>query len=356
MAGAQRGARRLVVNPRLELRQASVAFGSTDALLDVDLSVATGEVLAVLGPSGSGKSTLLRAVAGLQPLDAGAVHIDGECVDDRPPHRRDVGLMFQDHALFPHLDVAANVAFGLRMQGQRGRLAAARVAELLEMVGLGGFQSRSVVTLSGGEQQRVALARALAPGPKLLLLDEPLGALDRPLRERLVGELRSLFEVLGLTVVAVTHDQAEAFALAHRLAVMDGGQIVQVGAPADVWSRPADTRVARLLGYTNLAPVDLSQGRMATPWGDLGPVPAEADPQGQDPHVLVRPDGLALDPCGPLEGTVTRSTFAGARTRLDVAVRDAPPLVVDVVGPVAPATGAAVRLRLRPDAIVVLPA
>ncbi|MGK2947906.1 MAG: ABC transporter ATP-binding protein [Acidimicrobiales bacterium] len=345
----------MAVTPRLELRGASVAFRATVALDAVDLAVAPGELLAVLGPSGSGKSTLLRAVAGLQPLDRGAVLLDGAVVDGRPPHQRDVGLMFQDHALFPHLDVGANVAFGLRMQGLRHRDTTARVAELLDLVGLAGFGARPVATLSGGEQQRVALARALAPSPSLLLLDEPLGSLDRPLRERLVAELRTLFSALDLTVVAVTHDQSEAFALADQLAIMDGGRVVQTGPPAAVWAAPAHVTAARLLGFTNLAPVSLGGGRLATSWGDLGPAPVGAAETGPAPHVLVRPEAVHADPDGPVTGTVEQITFAGARTRLEVGVRGAPPLAVDVAGPPPAGLGAQVRLRVDPTGVVVLP-
>ncbi|MEQ1788508.1 MAG: ABC transporter ATP-binding protein, partial [Acidimicrobiales bacterium] len=208
---------------RLTVDGASVRFGATTALSGVDLEVAAGEVVAILGPSGSGKSTLLRAVAGLQPLSDGRVVIDGVDHTHTPAHRRGVGLMFQDHALFPHLSVGANVAFGLRMQRRSPAETRARVAELLDLVGLASTEGRAIHTLSGGEQQRVALARALAPAPRVLLLDEPLGALDRQLRERLVDELGQLFGQLGQTVVAVTHDQTEAFAMAHRLVVVDAG-------------------------------------------------------------------------------------------------------------------------------------
>jgi thiamine transport system ATP-binding protein len=341
------------VTARLEVRGATVAFDGAPALEAVDLAVAPGEVVAVLGPSGSGKSTLLRAIAGLQPLDAGSVLLDGVAIDDRPPHRRGVGLMFQDHALFPHLDVAANVAFGLRMQGRTRRAAAAPVEALLDLVGLGGFGPRDVTTLSGGEQQRVALARALAPGPQVLLLDEPLGALDRPLRERLVGELRTLFEEIQLTVVAVTHDQAEAFALADRMAVLDGGQLVQVGPPAEVWAQPSSVRAARLLGFTNLAPVTVVGGRLHTAWGDLGPASGAVDAGAQ---VLLRPDGLAVAASGPIRGRVASATFAGAHLRLLVEVDGAPDLLAEVGPGSPPATGAEVALAVDPGAVVVLPA
>ncbi len=341
---------RLGVTPRLEVASATVQFGELAALDAVDLTVAAGEVVVILGASGSGKSTLLRAVAGLQPLDAGHVALDGADVTGVPPHRRGVGLMFQDHALFPHLDVGANVAFGLRMQRRDDVATERRVAELLDLVGLPGTERRAIHTLSGGEQQRVALARSLAPEPAVLLLDEPLGALDRPLRERLVVELRQLFAQLRLTVVAVTHDQTEAFALADRLVVVDHGRVLQSGTPAAVWGNPVSGLVARLLGFTNVAPVTVAAGRLLSPWGDVGPGPPDAA------AVLLRPDGIRMDPTGPIEGTVVASTFAGAHARVRVSVAGAPDLDADVPGDAAPPVGAQVHLRVDPAAVQALPA
>lgn len=336
------------MSTRLELLAATVRFGDVAALDAVDLAVDGAEVMAILGPSGSGKSTLLRSVAGLQPLSAGTVELDGVDVSRVPPHRRGVGLMFQDRALFPHLDAAANIAFGLRMRRQPAAQIEARVAELLEVVGLPGAGSRSVHTLSGGEQQRVALARSLAPEPEVLLLDEPLGALDRPLRERLVVELRELFERLDVTVVSVTHDHAEAFALADRLAVMDRGRVLQVGSPAEVWGRPASARVASLLGFANVAPASVVDGRLRTPWGDLATSACRAG------AVVVRPEGVRLDPAGDLTATVRSSVFHGARTRLRLSLAGAPDLDADVVCDVAPAAGEVVRLSIDPTGATAL--
>ena len=236
----------------LGLEDVRVSFDGTGALAGVKLEVASGETLALLGPSGCGKTTLLRAVAGLQPLDAGRITVDGDDLAGVPPHARRIGLMFQDHVLFPHKDVTGNVAFGMRMAGATGAEISQRVRELLDLVGLPNAGARAVQTLSGGEQQRVALARALAPAPRALLLDEPLGSLDGPLRDRLVEDLRTLFDHLGLTVLYVTHDVGEAFALGHRVAVMRDGRIVQVATPDDLWTRPADVWVARFLGLRNV--------------------------------------------------------------------------------------------------------
>ena len=232
----------------LTVSGATVAFGRVTALDRIDLQVATGEVVAILGPSGCGKSTLLRAVAGLQPLDAGEVCWDGEDLVGLPVHRRDFGLMFQEHALFPHRDVAANVGFGLRMQKMDALSRRQRVREVLALVGLAGFEERQIATLSGGEAQRVALARSLAPEPRLLMLDEPLGSLDRPRRDELTEELRSLLRRVGVTVLHVTHDHDEAFAVADRVAVMQSGQIARIGTPADIWHDPRHSRRGPILG------------------------------------------------------------------------------------------------------------
>jgi thiamine transport system ATP-binding protein len=227
----------------------TVTYDGFTAVDAVDLEVADREIVCILGPSGSGKSSLLRAVAGLEPDARGQVSWDGDDLSRVPPHRRGFGLMFQDHALFPHRDVQGNVAFGLRMQRLPRAEIDARTGDALALVGLAGFEHRRIRELSGGEQQRVALARALAAEPRLLMLDEPLGALDRALRERLVAELRALFVRLGLSTLFVTHDHDEAFALADRLVIMHAGHLEQVGTPAAVWQRPANAFVARFLGW-----------------------------------------------------------------------------------------------------------
>jgi len=232
----------------LTVEGVAVTFGEHTALDGVDLAVPDGALVAVLGPSGSGKSTLLRAIAGLEPLTRGRVAWDGDDLAGVPPHKRRFGLMFQDYALFPHKDVAGNVAFGLRMQGRRPEEVRARVTEVLALVDLTGFEHRSVTTLSGGEQQRVALARALAPEPRLLMLDEPLGALDRTLRERLTTDLEELLHGIGMTSIYVTHDHAEAREIGDQLVVMRAGKIEQMGSPDDVVAHPANEFVASFVG------------------------------------------------------------------------------------------------------------
>ncbi|MFC4494094.1 ABC transporter ATP-binding protein [Streptomyces ovatisporus] len=293
----------------LRLDGVTVSFGGVRALDAVDLEVADHETVCVLGPSGSGKSTLLRVVAGLQEPDEGRIRLSGQDQTLVPPHKRGVGLMFQDHQLFPQRDVGGNVAFGLRMRRASRPETAERVAELLSMVGLPGAQRRAVATLSGGEQQRVALARALAPQPDLLMLDEPLGQLDRGLRERLVVELRALFSRLGSTVLAVTHDQGEAFVLADRVVVMNEGRVAQSGTPLEVWQQPASEFVARFLGFDNVVDATVHGDTAGTPWGKL-PVP-DGTPAGAC-KLLVRPTGVRMTavedglPC-----TVEARTFRG---------------------------------------------
>ncbi|GAB3074783.1 ABC transporter ATP-binding protein [Nocardioides zeae] len=236
----------------LRLRGVTVAYDGVPALADASLHLPAGEVLAVLGPSGSGKSTLLRAVAGLEPLTAGSVAFDGADLAGVPPHRRGFALMFQDGQLFGHLSVGRNVAYPLRLRRTPRAATRARVGELLALVGLDGYADRAPGTLSGGERQRVALARALACAPRLLLLDEPLSALDRALRERLAGDLSGILRTAGTTALLVTHDVDEAYAVADRVALVRDGRVVQEGAVADVDAAPRDAAVARLLGYPHV--------------------------------------------------------------------------------------------------------
>lgn len=232
----------------LEVENVTVSFGETVAVDHADLDVGDGERVAVLGPSGCGKSTLLRAIGGLETLDTGTIRWDGVDLAGTPPHERRFGFMFQGYALFPHLSVGKNVSFGLRMQDLPHQELEERVSQVLEWVGMSGFADRSVERLSGGEQQRVALARTLAPNPRLVMLDEPVGALDRTLRERLIVEMTELLEQAGTTVLYVTHDHEEAATIADRVAVMRAGQIVQVGPMPQLRSNPANEWVKSFLG------------------------------------------------------------------------------------------------------------
>jgi thiamine transport system ATP-binding protein len=314
----------------LRVRDARVVLEGHPALAGVDLDVPEGTVVAVLGPSGSGKSTLLRAIAGLQRLESGTIELDGNALDRVPPHRRGMGLMFQDDALFPHRNVAANVGFGLRMQGIAPAAASDRVAELLALVGLPGRERRSVETLSGGERKRVALARALAPSPRVLLLDEPLGALDRELHDRLLGELRRLFDAIGQTAVYVTHDAGEAFALGTQVAVMRDGRIVQVASPGRLWANPADSWVARFVGLANVE----ENGTTA---------------------VVTRPEGVALWPDPRGEATVVSLERAGPLVTLRAKRSDGSTIVAVSTGLDPPSAGTRVRIAIDPSAITIVP-
>ena len=306
-------------------------FDGVAALDGASLDVETGETVALLGPSGSGKSTLLRALAGLQRLDRGRILLDGRELTTMPPHRRGIGLMFQEHALFPHRDVAGNVGFGLRLAGLSKREVGRRVEELLELVGLTGMGERSVETLSGGEQQRVALARALATEPRVLLLDEPLGSLDRPLHDRLLEELADLFARLRLTVLYVTHDVAEAFALGHRVAVMRAGRIVQTATPDELWSRPADGWVARFVGLTNVEEL------------------------GRDVRIT-RPEAIQVERARDGDAVVLRAERRGAVVTLTVRDSAGRELEAVATGVDVPASGERVSLKIDPAGGVVVPA
>ncbi|MFJ4900722.1 ABC transporter ATP-binding protein [Streptomyces sp. NPDC088727] len=338
----------------LTLEAATVRFGDRTALDAVDLEVADHEIVCVLGPSGSGKSTLLRVVAGLQHPDGGRVLLDGADQAGVPVHRRGLGLMFQDHQLFPHRDVGANVAFGLRMRGVGRGEQDRKVAELLDLVGLPGAERRAIAALSGGEQQRVALARALAPRPRLLMLDEPLGQLDRSLRERLVVELRTLFARLGTTVLAVTHDQGEAFALADRVVVMRDGRIAQVGTPLEVWQHPASAFVARFLGFDNVVEATVTGEAADTEWGKV-PVPA-GSPQGAC-DLLVRPAGVLIGaPVDGLRCTVAARTFRGNHVAVTLHPEHGPALDAECSLRGTPEEGAVVGVTFDAAESVVLPA
>ena len=241
----------------LSISHVSVRFGATRAVDDVNLEVPSGTVMAILGPSGCGKSSLLRAVAGLEPLASGSVSFDGSDLAGGPTHRRGFAMMFQDGQLFGHLDVAGNVGYALARKGIRGAQARSEVDRLLELVGLAGYAARRPATLSGGEGQRVALARALAARPRLLLLDEPLSALDRSLRERLATDLRHVLTETRTTAMMVTHDHGDAFTVADRTAIMRAGRLVQEGATAEVWAHPVDADTAHFLGVS--VPSDLAE-------------------------------------------------------------------------------------------------
>lgn len=336
----------------LRVEHAVVELGGQRVLDDVDLTVQAGETIAVLGPSGSGKTTLLRAVGGLQRLDGGRVCWDGDDLAAVAPHERHFGLMFQEYALFPHRDVAGNIEFGLRMTSADRATRIRRVDEVLELVGLSGFGDRRVASLSGGEQQRVALARALAVSPRLLMLDEPLGALDRVWRRRLLTEIRTILDRAALPALYVTHDHEEAFAIASRVAIMRAGRVVQTGPPADVWRAPVDAWTATFLGFSPVVVAEHRAGILQTPWGAIA-APGVTAEGAVD--LVVRPDGARVDAVGNIDATVLRAVFTGTSVELVAGAAAGPPLTVVVAPRDAPAVGDRIRLSIDPGALLVYP-
>ncbi len=273
-------------------------FGRETALDNVSLTIGQGEFFALLGPSGCGKTTLMRLLAGFETPDAGRILLDGQDIGGLPPHQRPLNMMFQSYALFPHMSVAQNIAFGPTMAGLSRAQTAARVEELLALVRLEGMGARKPHQLSGGQKQRVALARALARQPKALLLDEPLGALDKALREEMQAELKSLQQRLGVTFLVVTHDQDEALSLADRMGVMDKGRIAETGTPQALYETPASLHVARFLGALNTLPARADHGALATPFG---PYALAGDGEGL---LAFRPEKLLINPAVPPPGSL----------------------------------------------------
>lgn len=339
----------------LELSDINKRFDSDPVVRSVSLDVAAGEIVVLLGPSGCGKTTLLRIIAGLERADNGKLSLDGRSLAQIPVHERGFGFVFQDYALFPHMNVFQNVAFGLRMLKWDQRALVERVEQVLDLVGLAGLSSRAIHELSGGEQQRVALARSIAPSPRLLLLDEPLGALDRALRERLMIELRSILKQAGgitgrpegITAIYVTHDQAEAFAVADRIVVMNEGGIEQVGTPTELYHRPATVFVARFLGMENLIEgeaVSTDPCIVRTVIGDLRVATPMTDRQLTAGRVklLIRPEAgrLAEESASTVSGRIEGISFRGRYQIAKISI---------------PSQPSPVSLKLEFDSVVSLP-
>ena len=350
----------------LEIAGVSKRFSATIAVAEVSLSIERGAFFALLGPSGCGKTTLLRMIAGFEVPDSGHIIIDGMDITDLPPYARPVNMMFQSYALFPHMDVAANIGFGLRQERMDRRRRAARVEEMLALVQMQGYARRRLRELSGGQRQRVALARALARMPKLLLLDEPLSALDRKLRAETRLELTGIQERVGITFLVVTHDQEEALSMASRVAVMNEGRIVQTGAPAEIYDRPASRFVAEFVGEANLFDGELiagPDGLLLTVEGFCNAIPVPSGTQlreGVKATLAVRPERLVLSHSRPVEfaiaAVVSSIGYLGGSWMVRLATRRGG--MLKALLPAGPAgaigRGTPVWVRWPPEAGVVL--
>ncbi len=327
----------------------------TRALEPATLDIARGETLVLLGPSGCGKTTMLRIIAGLElPDPGGRVLFDGKDVTAVPIERRNVGMVFQSYALFPNMTVAENIAYGLKVRGMPKAERVARVAELVALTNITGLENRRIDQLSGGQRQRVALARAVAIRPGILLLDEPLTALDAALRERLRNELNRLLRALGITAIYVTHDQAEAMELGDRVVVMRKGAIAQIGSPREIYFAPKDRFVAEFIGAANIVESAIESGQLVLPGGRL---PVGCGSELPAALAMIRPEtiGIVVLGAAPLSGTIDSVSFVGDRQRLIVSGAAHKPLTVDAPNTIQAKPGERVGLLIPPDAIRLLP-
>lgn len=346
-----------MTTPAVQFTQVSRQFGEVKAVDRVSIDIQDGEFFSMLGPSGSGKTTCLRLIAGFEQPSAGSIRIHGEEAAGLPPYLRDVNTVFQDYALFPHMSVLENVAYGLKVKGVAKSERLARAEEALGMVALGGYGGRKPVQLSGGQRQRVALARALVNRPRVLLLDEPLGALDLKLREQMQSELKKLQRQLGITFIFVTHDQEEALTMSDRIAVMSKGQVLQVGSPTEIYEAPVNRTVADFIGETNFLDAEASESGLLL--GD-GQRLGLAQGERRGPVTLaIRPERVELDAAGNLEGEVETVVYVGTDTLYLLRVAGQSGFRVrrqnrDGAGD-ALATGTRVRVQVPPTAIRVLP-
>jgi putative spermidine/putrescine transport system ATP-binding protein len=342
------------VSVRIETCSKTFADG-TRALEPVTLDIARGETMVLLGPSGCGKTTMLRIIAGLEQADPGGrVLFDAADMTSVPIERRGVGMVFQSYALFPNMSVADNIGYGLKIRGVDKPSRAARVAEMVALTNIGGLEDRRIDQLSGGQRQRVALARAVATRPKVLLLDEPLTALDAALRDRLRGELNRLLRSLGITTIYVTHDQSEAMELGDRVVVMRKGQVAQIGTPRDIYFAPRDRFVAEFVGAANIIEAPIVSSRLMLPGGHL---PVDGTTDAAAAVAMIRPETIALTEAGAaaLTGTVDSVSFVGDRQRIVVSGAADKPLTIDAPNRIVLRVGERVGLSIPPAAIRLLP-
>jgi putative spermidine/putrescine transport system ATP-binding protein len=343
----------------VHLERLTRRFGSLTALDELDLDVNPGELVALLGPSGCGKTTALRLLGGFDRPDGGRVMVGGRDVTDVPASRRDMGMVFQAYSLFPNMDARRNVEFGLRMRKIDAAQRRARAEEMLELVGLADHAHHYPHQLSGGQQQRVALARALAIEPSVLLLDEPLSALDARVRNQLRAEIRRVQQSLGTTTLFVTHDQAEALSMADRVGVMHGGRLEQLGTPQEIYDHPATPFVAEFVGTMNrIRARVLAGGRLEVLGASVSSADADGHAPGTTLEVLVRPEALEVASATPGQGVVDERTFLGSLTRMRIALDDGSELLIDAATRRdLPGNGERVSVRvLSEDALVAGPA
>ena len=313
----------------VEFRDLRRSFGTTRALDGLSLTLEPGEMVALLGPSGCGKTTALRVLAGMETVDSGDVLVDGASLHGVPTRRRDMGMVFQNYSLFPNMTALDNVAFGLRVRGQNPAARRARAGELLDMVGLAERANRYPHQLSGGQQQRVALARALAIEPRVLLLDEPLSALDAKVRLQLREQIRTLQTRLGTTTLFVTHDQEEARSMADRVGVMRAGRLEQIATPGELYARPSTAFVAEFVGTMNRLPAEVVPGGVRVLGREITPVDVAGRAVGTEVDALIRPEGLTTEPVPHGSGIVAHKTFLGGTTRLSVLLSEEITVLVD---------------------------
>jgi putative spermidine/putrescine transport system ATP-binding protein len=327
----------------------------TRALEPATLDISRGETLVLLGPSGCGKTTMLRIIAGLElPDTGGRVLFDGKDMTSVPIERRNVGMVFQSYALFPNMSVADNIGYGLKIRGIGGKERAARIAELVALTNIAGLETRRIDQLSGGQRQRVALARAVAIRPGILLLDEPLTALDAALRDRLRGELNRLLRALGITTIYVTHDQSEAMELGDRIVVMQKGAIAQIGTPRDIYFTPKNRFVAEFIGAANIIECAIENGHLLLPGGKQ---PIRSVVNLAVAVTMIRPETIRVVEAGtaPLLGTIDSVSFIGDRQRIVVSGASSKTLTVDAPNTVQVKTGDRIGLSIAPEAVRLLP-
>jgi ABC-type Fe3+/spermidine/putrescine transport system ATPase subunit len=341
--------------PLLQVKNLDKQYGGNPLLSAISFSLKKGEILCLLGPSGSGKTTLLRMLSGLELPDGGEIFFGEKAMAGVPPHKRNFGMMFQDYALFPHKNIIENVCFGLEMQNWPQSKQSQRATEMLALVGLQGFEQRRLETLSGGERQRVALARSLAPQPRLLLLDEPLGSLDRTLRDHLAGEIRTILKSQGVTAVFVTHDQSEAFTVADQIAILHHGRMEQLAPPEHLYRQPANAAVAKFLGFQNI--IDLTSNPAAIPAAVLK-LAGSFHPETK--LLLIRPEAARIatnigsNSLVTIQGVMTKRIFQGQMFQVRIKVGALSLSFSLSIDPSPPEVGSHITLELNPAAIVPL--